>query len=98
MSRFLLPRRRRCGTAAQTISYSHGSSPDVLKEHRTRYSKHLRGRYVVSSPQKLRPETFLQHPHHPWKGWQEHHRIHKAKIDNLIQRLEHGEDVSETDI
>lgn len=40
----------------------------------------------------------LQHPHHPWKGWQEHHRIHKAKIDNLVQRLEHGEDISETEI
>ena len=40
----------------------------------------------------------VQHPHHPWKGWQEHHRIHKTKIDNLIQRLEHGEDISEADI
>ena len=40
----------------------------------------------------------LQHPHHPWKGWQEHHRIHKAKIDNLIQRLEHGENISEAEI
>ncbi|KAJ7346578.1 hypothetical protein DFH08DRAFT_868642 [Mycena albidolilacea] len=31
------------------------------------------------------------HPHHPWKGWQEHHRIHKAKIDHFIQRLANGE-------
>jgi len=47
----------------------------------------------------IRPDHhILQHPHHPWKGWQEHHRIHKAKIDNLIQRLEHGEDISEADI
>lgn len=42
--------------------------------------------------------SILQHPHHPWKGWQEHHRIHKAKIDNLIQRLEHGENISEAEI
>jgi len=35
----------------------------------------------------------LQHPHHPWKGWQEHHRIHKAKIDHLIMRLENGENI-----
>lgn len=33
----------------------------------------------------------LQHPHHPWKGWQEHHRIHRAKIDQLMQRLSNGE-------
>ncbi|KAJ7680289.1 hypothetical protein DFH06DRAFT_1162490 [Mycena polygramma] len=31
------------------------------------------------------------YPHHPWKGWQEHHRIHKGKIDNYISRLANGE-------
>ena len=31
-----------------------------------------------------------QHPHHPWKGWQEHHRIHKTKIDNLIEQIKNG--------
>lgn len=33
----------------------------------------------------------VKNPHHPWKGWQEHHRIHKAKIDHLILRLRNGE-------
>lgn len=33
----------------------------------------------------------VQHPHHPWKGWQEHHRIHKAKVDYLISRMAAGE-------
>ncbi|KIK67480.1 hypothetical protein GYMLUDRAFT_238760 [Collybiopsis luxurians FD-317 M1] len=33
------------------------------------------------------------HPHHPWKGWQEHHRIHKAKIDHFIERLKNGENI-----
>ncbi|KZV80504.1 hypothetical protein EXIGLDRAFT_742822 [Exidia glandulosa HHB12029] len=27
------------------------------------------------------------HPHHPWKGWQEHHRIHKSKIEEITERL-----------
>lgn len=40
--------------------------------------------------------SLLQHPHHPWKGWQEHHRIHKAKIDNLIQKLENGESIEDS--
>ncbi|KAJ3724437.1 hypothetical protein FB446DRAFT_715889 [Lentinula raphanica] len=35
------------------------------------------------------------HPHHPWKGWQEHHRIHKAKIDHFIERLKNGENIDE---
>ncbi|KAJ6499334.1 hypothetical protein C8R45DRAFT_982028 [Mycena sanguinolenta] len=37
------------------------------------------------------------YPHHPWKGWQEHHRIHKAKIDHFIQRLANGETLEEED-
>jgi hypothetical protein len=39
----------------------------------------------------------FQHPHHPWKGWQEHHRIHKQKIDHLIQRLSEGHFIDEPD-
>ncbi|KAJ7132782.1 hypothetical protein C8R43DRAFT_1023321 [Mycena crocata] len=31
------------------------------------------------------------HPHHPWKGWQEHHRINRKYIDRLIERLGNGE-------
>ncbi|KAG5650562.1 hypothetical protein H0H81_011813 [Sphagnurus paluster] len=37
--------------------------------------------------------TSRQHPHHPWKGWQEHHRIHKTKIDHFIQMLANGENI-----
>ncbi|KAF7376115.1 hypothetical protein MSAN_00026400 [Mycena sanguinolenta] len=37
------------------------------------------------------------YPHHPWKGWQEHHRIHKAKIDHFIQRLANGETLEDDD-
>jgi hypothetical protein len=36
-----------------------------------------------------------QYPHHPWKGWQEHHRIHKAKIDHFMQLLGNGESLDE---
>ncbi len=39
--------------------------------------------------------VYDQNPHHPWKGWQEHHRIHKAKIDHLMQRLSQGENIDE---
>lgn len=38
---------------------------------------------------------YVEYPHHPWKGWQEHHRIHKAKIDNLIAMLQRGENIDE---
>ena len=31
------------------------------------------------------------HPHHPWKGWQEHHLIHKTQIDHLMKGVLQGE-------
>jgi hypothetical protein len=36
---------------------------------------------------------YLQNPHHPWKGWQEHHRIHKTEIEHLIDRIKQGVDI-----
>ena len=46
----------------------------------------------------MRPLTkYLQHPHHPWKGWQEHHRIHKAKIDHLISKIANNEEIDESE-
>ena len=33
------------------------------------------------------------HPHHPWKGWQEHARVHRKTIEELVGRLRRGEDI-----
>jgi hypothetical protein len=58
------------------------------------------GRLVSPACSPLFPSSFtnhFQHPHHPWKGWQEHHRIHKQKIDHLIQRLSEGHYIDEPD-
>ncbi|KZV62604.1 hypothetical protein PENSPDRAFT_246209 [Peniophora sp. CONT] len=33
------------------------------------------------------------HPHHPWKGWQEHARLHKKRIEELVERIRKGENV-----
>lgn len=38
-------------------------------------------------------EFALQYPYHPWKGWQEHYRIHKTKIDHLIDLLHQGQSI-----
>nr|GAT57667.1 predicted protein [Mycena chlorophos] len=43
-------------------------------------------------------QQFAQtHPSHPWKGWQEHYRIHKGRIELLQERLLRGEILSETE-
>jgi len=88
------------------LHHEEGDEPlPTPPEKKMRYSRTddiLLARFFALRPEGTSDKLFQsfarQHPHHPWKGWQEHHRIHKTKIDNLIQRLEHGEDISEADI
>lgn len=60
----------------------------------------LLARYLATHPTGTSDQMFQefarQYPHHPWKGWQEHARIHKAAIDHLIQKLERGEELDES--
>jgi hypothetical protein len=57
----------------------------------------LLARFLATRPEGTSDQMFQEfarrHPHHPWKGWQEHARIHKAAIDHLVKRLERGEDI-----
>ncbi|KAJ3554279.1 hypothetical protein NP233_g12452 [Leucocoprinus birnbaumii] len=69
-------------------------------EKKMRYSKQddiLLAKYFHGRPSGTSDSIFQsfgrKYPHHPWKGWQEHHRIHKAKIDNLIAMLQRGENI-----
>ncbi|KAI0674975.1 hypothetical protein C8Q78DRAFT_1009868 [Trametes maxima] len=69
-------------------------------EKKMRYSREddvLLAKHFINKPEGTSDKIFQafarQHPHHPWKGWQEHHRIHKIKIDHLIQRLSIGENI-----
>ncbi|KAG9316497.1 hypothetical protein JVU11DRAFT_2539 [Chiua virens] len=73
-------------------------------EKKMRYSRSddiLLAKYFFTKPEGTSDKIFQafgrQHPHHPWKGWQEHHRIHKTKIDHLIQRLANGENIDADD-
>ncbi|XP_006457343.1 hypothetical protein AGABI2DRAFT_229713, partial [Agaricus bisporus var. bisporus H97] len=69
-------------------------------EKKMRYSRQddiLLAKYFYERPTGTSDSIFQsfgrKYPHHPWKGWQEHHRIHKAKIDNLIAMLLRGENI-----
>ncbi|KAI0066249.1 hypothetical protein BV25DRAFT_1821172 [Artomyces pyxidatus] len=73
-------------------------------EKKMRYSRSddvLLAKYFYNKPDGTSDKIFQQfgrlNPHHPWKGWQEHHRIHKAKIDHLILRMSQGEYIDEPD-
>lgn len=55
-------------------------------------------RRIVAVNNAGKPNVYYQYPHHPWKGWQEHHRIHKTQIDHLIQRLKKGEVIDDLPI
>ncbi|KAJ7497263.1 hypothetical protein FB451DRAFT_1210674 [Mycena latifolia] len=64
------------------MRYSRGD--DIL------LAKHFYNK-VEGTSDKIFQSFGRMYPHHPWKGWQEHHRIHKAKIDHFIERLRNGE-------
>ncbi|KAF8335754.1 uncharacterized protein EI90DRAFT_3047036 [Cantharellus anzutake] len=36
-----------------------------------------------------------EHPHHPWKGWQERYRTHRAEILHMIDLIRQGEDLDD---
>ncbi|RDX44846.1 hypothetical protein K466DRAFT_535700 [Polyporus arcularius HHB13444] len=83
--------------------FHHTSEDEPLPappEKKMRYSKQddiLLAKFFYGKPEGTSDKIFQQfarqHPHHPWKGWQEHHRIHKPSIDHLIQRLSVGENI-----
>ncbi|KAG9088093.1 hypothetical protein FRC06_002239 [Ceratobasidium sp. 370] len=68
--------------------------PEGPPQKRKRYDHEddmLLARYFATSPQGTSDAIFQRfarmHPHHPWKGWQEHHRIHKTQIDHLMKGI-----------
>ncbi|KAI0743774.1 hypothetical protein C8Q80DRAFT_1183068 [Daedaleopsis nitida] len=83
----------------------HAPGDDPLPappEKKMRYSRQddiLLAKYFLDKPEGTSDKIFQTfgrlHSHHPWKGWQEHHRIHKVKIDHLIGRLSRGENIDD---
>lgn len=69
-------------------------------EKKMRYSREddvLLAHYLSTKPDGTSDQVFQRfgkmQPHHPWKGWQEHHRIHKVKIDHFVRLLSLGEEL-----
>ncbi|TFK44202.1 hypothetical protein BDQ12DRAFT_620089 [Crucibulum laeve] len=85
------------------LERTEGDEPLPLPpDKKMRYSSGddiLLAKYFFNKPTGTSDKIFQafarQYPHHPWKGWQEHHRIHKAKIDHLIILLGRGESIDE---
>ncbi|CEL57946.1 hypothetical protein RSOLAG1IB_02691 [Rhizoctonia solani AG-1 IB] len=68
--------------------------PQGPPQKRKRYDSEddlLLAQYFATGPQGTSDAIFQRfaqrHPHHPWKGWQEHHRIHKIQIDHLVKEI-----------
>ncbi|KAG8836367.1 hypothetical protein FRC17_005653 [Serendipita sp. 399] len=79
-------------------------NPLAKKQRYTRKDDILLARYMLQLPSdnqanKKTSDAIFQdfanlHPHHPWKGWQEHHRIHKAQIDHIMKDIAEGVEIS----
>jgi len=79
-----------------------GQPPAPLPEKKLRYSSSddiLLARYFAIRPQGTSDQIFQGfaklHPHHPWKGWQEHHRIHKKTVDHYVEMIQNGQVIEE---
>ncbi|KAJ8076813.1 hypothetical protein PM082_001236 [Marasmius tenuissimus] len=76
------------------------SRPDKKRRY-SREDDVLLAKFFCNQPEGTSDKVFQsfgrEHPHHPWKGWQEHHRLHKAKIDHYIKRLKNGENIDVDD-
>ncbi|KAF8829281.1 hypothetical protein HHX47_DHR3000502 [Lentinula edodes] len=87
------------------LQHSQNDDPlPVPPDKKLRYSRSddvLLAKHFCNKPDGTSDKIFQAfarvHPHHPWKGWQEHHRIHKAKIDHFIERLKNSENIDEED-
>ncbi|EIW63080.1 uncharacterized protein TRAVEDRAFT_69226 [Trametes versicolor FP-101664 SS1] len=85
------------------LHHTAGDEPlPAPPEKKMRYSRQddvLLAKHFITKPEGTSDKIFQNfarlNPHHPWKGWQEHHRIHKAKIDHLMQRLSQGENIDD---
>ncbi|KAF9010703.1 hypothetical protein BDQ17DRAFT_1346730 [Cyathus striatus] len=85
------------------LERSDGDAPlPQPPEKKMRYSREddiLLARYFYNRPSGTSDKIFQEfgrlHPHHPWKGWQEHHRIHKQKIDHLIELIGRGIEIEQ---
>ncbi|KAG5219823.1 MYB transcription factor [Salix suchowensis] len=82
---------------ARIKSHGHGCTAARTADKKMRYSREddiLLAKYFAEKPEGTSDKVFQAfgrlHPHHPWKGWQEHHRIHKAKIDHLVKQIHEG--------
>ncbi|QRV90666.1 BRCA1 carboxy-terminus (BRCT) domain protein [Ceratobasidium sp. AG-Ba] len=79
---------------AHTQQETQQPLPEGPPQKRKRYDHEddmLLAQYFATSPQGTSDAIFQrfarEHPHHPWKGWQEHHRIHKTQIDHLMKNI-----------
>ncbi|KAJ3533852.1 hypothetical protein NMY22_g7167 [Coprinellus aureogranulatus] len=84
----------------ELVGADEEGAPPPPPEKKVRYSKQddiLLAKFFNEKPEGTSDQMFQnfarQHPHHPWKGWQEHYRIHKAKIDHFVGMLQMGQDI-----
>ncbi|KDN36042.1 hypothetical protein RSAG8_11128, partial [Rhizoctonia solani AG-8 WAC10335] len=80
--------------ASSSINTPEQPLPQGPPQKRKRYDHEddvLLAQYFATGPQGTSDAIFQRfaqlHPHHPWKGWQEHHRIHKTQIDHLMKKI-----------
>ncbi|KAI4526388.1 hypothetical protein K525DRAFT_277089 [Schizophyllum commune Loenen D] len=83
-----------------TPSTTHPTKPPTGKPKRyTQADDVLLAKFLANKPRGTSDAIFRafagMHPHHPWKGWQEHYRVSRATVDHLVRQLQAGRAIGE---
>ncbi|KAL1710612.1 hypothetical protein EV121DRAFT_285484 [Schizophyllum commune] len=84
-----------------TPSTTHPTKPPPTGKPKryTQADDVLLAKFLANKPRGTSDAIFRafagMHPHHPWKGWQEHYRVSRATVDHLVRQLQAGRAIGE---
>ncbi|KAL1681775.1 hypothetical protein EV122DRAFT_204688 [Schizophyllum commune] len=86
----------RLPSSTSTPSATHPTKPPPTGKPKryTQADDILLAKFLANKPRGTSDAIFRafagMHPHHPWKGWQEHYRVSRATVDHLVRQLQAG--------
>ncbi|KAL1696097.1 hypothetical protein GGG16DRAFT_108766 [Schizophyllum commune] len=88
-------------TTSSSSSTTHPTKPPPTGKPKryTQADDVLLAKFLANKPRGTSDAIFRafagMHPHHPWKGWQEHYRVSRATVDHLVRQLQAGRAIGE---
>ncbi|KAL1756278.1 hypothetical protein FB107DRAFT_211765 [Schizophyllum commune] len=86
-------------TSSSSTTHPTKPPPTGKPKRYTQADDVLLAKFLANKPRGTSDAIFRafagMHPHHPWKGWQEHYRVSRATVDHLVRQLQAGRAIGE---